>query len=86
MIDTNWYVTTKLEEAILDYIGEAVVTPKPLNNAIRVALGKSKLEEYLLFYYGKPSIDMLIKFGYITEDLQKPKNLVWWLEQEEAKR
>jgi len=71
----TWHVTTSLEEAILEYIGETVVVPKPLMNDIRVALGKLKLEECLLFYYGKPSTEMLIKFGYVTETLQMPKQL-----------
>lgn len=80
MTDTEWHVTTSMEEAILDYIGETVVVPKPLSNAIRVILGKSKLEEYLLFYYGKPSTEMLIKFGYVTETLQMSRQLAEWVE------
>ena len=78
--DPTWHVTTSMEEAILEYIGETVVVPKPLTNDIRVALGKTKLEEHLLFYYGKPSGEMLIRFGYITETMQMPKQLADWVE------
>lgn len=61
-----WSTTLNRTEAMLynKYIGEAPVRPKPIVNAVRVALGYRPLRAGLIFYYGERDEKLSKLFGY----------------------
>lgn len=61
----TWAVTHDLSFALKrGYIGEAPAMPKPLPNAIRVALGGQPLPAFMVYYYGVPDEALRARFSY----------------------
>lgn len=52
------------------YIGEDVLRPKPIAQAVRWALGLRPLRTIQVFYYGQPDAHLRSLFGYSEKPSQ----------------
>ncbi len=60
----SWLATTDFNEVPLHlYIGEDLAVPRPIVNAIRIALGLRKLPVVRVYYYGTPDAYLAERFG-----------------------
>lgn len=53
------------------YIGEDVLRPKPIAQAVRRALGLRPLRTIQVFYYGQPDARLRALFGYPDNERAK---------------
>jgi hypothetical protein len=66
-INTPYRSTRNLHKALANnYIGEVVVTPNVLTNAVRKAMRLPLLVPVTIYYYGQPNNYIQTKFGIPT--------------------